>query len=91
MNSFKEDTPEFHAMFRMDVDSFNWLLSRVGNELAKEYTFMQWRIQIVLQGANYGERGSASLYGGVGACPQWGPGAKPLIFADQGVRRTKSP
>ena len=30
-------------------------------------------------GANYGERGSASLYGGLGACPQWGPGAKPLV------------
>ena len=42
----------------------------------------QGRIQRVLRGgggANYGERGSASLYGGLGACPQWGPGAKPLV------------
>ena len=39
---------------------------------------MQGRIQIVLLGggANYGKRGSASLYGGLGACPQWGPGAE---------------
>ena len=27
-------------------------------------------------GGGYGESGSASLYGGLGACPQWGPGAK---------------
>ena len=30
-------------------------------------------------GANYGERENASLYGGLGTCPQWGPGAKPLV------------
>ena len=35
-------------------------------------------------GANYGERGSASLYGGLGACPQWGPGAKPLVRGSGG-------
>ena len=35
----------------------------------------------------YGERESASLYGGLGLCPQWGPGAKPLV----GVRWTKPP
>ena len=27
---------------------------------------------------------SASLYGGLGACPQWGPGAKPLVRGSQG-------
>ena len=35
-------------------------------------------------GANYGERGSASLYGGLGACPQWGPGALPLVRGSEG-------
>ena len=27
---------------------------------------------------------SASLYGGLGACPQWGPGAKPLVRGSGG-------
>ena len=38
-------------------------------------------------GVNYGKRGSASLYGGLGACPSGVQGKAP----GQGVRGTKSP
>ena len=51
----------------------------------KSHYVVQGRIQrVLLGGANYGERGSASLYGGLGACPQWGPGAKPLVRGSGG-------
>ena len=46
------------------------------------YRYSQWRIQRVCLGEGgriHGERGSASLYGDLGLCPQWGPGAKPLV------------
>jgi len=44
----------------------------------------QGRIQEIGEGGAHGEHGSASLYGVWGLCPQWGPGAKPLVRGSGG-------
>ena len=48
------------------------------------YGLQQGRIQEFCTGGPHGERGARAYNGGLGASPQWGPGAKPLVRGSGG-------